>query len=139
MSVHPKALCGREMMLTGVDTMTKSVEKYGSIESASVINFVLDDVVYSGIEDPSDGYRSMMEKLEVGTSNSDEYYPCFVANFEPRNMACNVDEDSQAAAKARILARRAKRKEELLAQKAAAEAEIQQLQAARLSNGWGSF
>lgn len=27
--------------------------------------------------------------LEVGTDNTDDYYPSFVANFRPQNMACN--------------------------------------------------
>jgi hypothetical protein len=27
--------------------------------------------------------------LEVGTDNTDDYYPSFVANFKPENMACN--------------------------------------------------
>lgn len=29
------------------------------------------------------------EVLEVGTDNTDDYYPGFVANFQPGNMACN--------------------------------------------------
>lgn len=28
--------------------------------------------------------------LEVGTDNSDDYYPSFVANFAPENMAANA-------------------------------------------------
>jgi hypothetical protein len=28
--------------------------------------------------------------LEVGTDSSDAYYPVFVANFSPENMACNI-------------------------------------------------
>lgn len=27
--------------------------------------------------------------IEVGTDKSEDYYPCFVANFSPENMACN--------------------------------------------------
>ena len=27
--------------------------------------------------------------LEVGTENTDDYYPCYVANFTPENMAAN--------------------------------------------------
>lgn len=34
--------------------------------------------------------------LEVGTDNSDDYYPSFVANFQPENMASNAAE-AQAA------------------------------------------
>lgn len=29
------------------------------------------------------------EVLEIGTDNTDDYYPSFVANFRPENMACN--------------------------------------------------
>lgn len=29
------------------------------------------------------------EVLEVGTDNTDDYYPSFVADFRPENMACN--------------------------------------------------
>jgi hypothetical protein len=29
--------------------------------------------------------------LEVGTDNTDDYYPWFVGNFHPQNMACNAD------------------------------------------------
>lgn len=29
--------------------------------------------------------------LEVGTDNSDDYYPSYVANFQPENMASNAD------------------------------------------------
>lgn len=29
------------------------------------------------------------EVLEIGTDNTDDYYPSFVANFQPGNMACN--------------------------------------------------
>jgi hypothetical protein len=28
--------------------------------------------------------------MEVGTDSSDAYYPSFVANFSPENMACNI-------------------------------------------------
>lgn len=32
------------------------------------------------------------EVLEVGTDNTDDYYPSFVAHFQPQNMAINVKE-----------------------------------------------
>ena len=100
-----------------------------------------DGVVYTAVEDPSDGYRSSMEKLfvspnddvrnvfppcrvlarkkpddrwggkndtlelidiatgkvvmEVGTDNSDDYYPSFVSAFWPENMASNAAALSQ--------------------------------------------
>lgn len=129
-----------EHMLSGVDTATISKTTWGSgMEDCNVINFILDGVTYSAIEDPSDGYRSSMEEirivtdvkvknvfepikviaeyvaedvnryrghacdilelydasnklkvLEVGTDNSDDYYPSFVASFSPENMSLNA-------------------------------------------------
>lgn len=38
------------------------------VSHAQVIRFVLDDIVYTAIEDPCDGYRSMLESLEVAES-----------------------------------------------------------------------
>jgi len=28
--------------------------------------------------------------LSVGTDNTDDYYPCFVSEYTPENMACNI-------------------------------------------------
>lgn len=104
-------------------------------EDASAIRFRLDGKIYTAVEDPNDGYRSMMEKifvddkstvknkfksirvlarmkdrgdhgndcdilqlidtvngnviLEVGTDNTDDYYPSFIAFFDPKKMAIN--------------------------------------------------
>jgi len=33
--------------------------------------------------------------LEIGTDNSDDYYPSFVANFQPENMATNTPAEAQ--------------------------------------------
>lgn len=125
-----------EHVLDAVDTFVEKVNTYGDyFEDASVIRFRLDGVVYTAIEDPSDGYRSSMEKLfaspdaevknvfppirvlarkkanetyqvndtlelidlstakvvmEVGTDNTDDYYPSFVSAFFPQNMATNA-------------------------------------------------
>jgi hypothetical protein len=124
-----------EHVLDGVDTYIEQVKKYSDYaEDANVIRFRLDGVVYIAFEDPSDGYRSSLDKLiisptaemtntfppirvlakmktngsysendtlelidlvtakvvmEVGTDNSDDYYPSFVSNFTPENMATN--------------------------------------------------
>jgi len=130
-SIELKSLLGGHK-LSGVDMINRQIEKYGSMEDCNVINFVLDGKTYTAIEDPSDGYRSSMEKifisddkvinnfkpiavvaiekpctycendvvqffdcktgklvLEVGTENVDDYYPSFVANFNPENMILN--------------------------------------------------
>lgn len=124
-----------EHMLDAVDMLTERVKQYGDhYEDASLIRFRLDNVVYTAIEDPSDGYRSSMDRLyaspsepmrnvfppvkvvgrkraddtwskndtlelfdpetgkiivEVGTDNTDDYYPSFVSSFHPENMAAN--------------------------------------------------
>lgn len=57
---------GKTFELTGVDDTTISKKIYGNdFGNASVINFILDGVVYSAIEDPSDGYRSSMEEIVI--------------------------------------------------------------------------
>jgi hypothetical protein len=104
-----------------------------SFEDCQVINFVLDGVTYTAIEDPNDGYRSTMREiatsdksvsntftgqevlakmrendkyehdildlidvvtgkvvLSVGTGNTDDYYPYWVAEFTPENMGANA-------------------------------------------------
>ena len=124
-----------EHRLDGVDTYIEKVKIYGGLEDANVIRFRLDGVVYVAFEDPSDGYRSSMDKLivsptpemtnvfpatnvlarkkaddeygsvndtlelidmvtgkvvmEVGTDNTDDYYPSFVSNFQPENLSAN--------------------------------------------------
>lgn len=122
-------------MLDAVDTYVERVNTWGkNFEDANVIRFRLDGIVYTAIEDPSDGYRSCLDKLtaeadaevknvfppvrvtarkkaddkyckndtlelvdavtgkvvmEVGTDNTDDYYPSFVSSFSPENMATN--------------------------------------------------
>lgn len=128
------SLCG-EHVLDAVDYTNEKIKKWGDeLEDASGIRFRLDGVVYTAVEDPSDGYRSSMNNLfvdrdtmtnvfppirvlamkkpdgkydsndtlqlvdvvtgkivlEVGTDNSDDYYPSFVGAFWPEHMATNV-------------------------------------------------
>jgi hypothetical protein len=33
--------------------------------------------------------KSGLVVLQIGTDNSDDYYPCFIANFNPKNMFVN--------------------------------------------------
>ena len=111
-------------VLTGVD-----FEDYS--DDCHAINFILDDVTYSVIEDSENNYRSAMREaiisdkeisnifrpvtvegimrdqlfdqlidfidvetgkivLSVGTDNSVQYYPCFIAQFNPENMCINA-------------------------------------------------
>jgi hypothetical protein len=55
-------------------------------EDSNVMSFILDGVVYSAIEDPSDGYRSTMRDLKIN-----EYQ---VENtFEPIQVMCKMRDD----------------------------------------------
>lgn len=132
-SIDMESLVGKHL-LSGVDEENRKVEMWGDLEDCQCINFVLDGVTYTAIEDPSDGYRSSLEGIlvsdekvtnnfapvevevsyrtknsymddceildfidtkngkqimEIGTDNTDDYYPSFVANFTPENMSIN--------------------------------------------------
>ena len=64
-SVDLDSLVGMHI-LDAVDTDSIQVKKWSdSFENASVIRFRLDGKVYMAVEDPSDGYRSSMEKLFI--------------------------------------------------------------------------
>lgn len=135
--IEMKSLVGKHL-LSGVDEVNRKINTYGDyFEDCQCINFVLDGITYTAIEDPSDGYRSSLgdllisdekvsnnfepvevevtyrEKtedndwstdceildftdtkngkkvLEIGTDNTDDYYPSFVACFTPENLSIN--------------------------------------------------
>lgn len=67
--------------LVGISKLTGvSFDKMNSENDvAQTCTFVLDDVVYTAIEDPSDGYRSSLSALEVGGECSNVFTPCFVS------------------------------------------------------------
>lgn len=126
-----------EHLLDAVDFSNEKIKDWGdSFQDAQMMRFRLDGIVYSAIEDPDDGYRSMLgglivgehpmtnvftpvrvigrmrlktpesnedcetlelvdaltEKivLEVGTDYTSDYYPAFVANFNPAAMILNA-------------------------------------------------
>ena len=136
-SIELQSLVG-EHVLTGVDFSNESIKRYwgNGFEDAQVMNFILDGVAYSAIENPDDGYRSSMRELRilgngvvtntfapvrvvgryltrlddygyecdilelidvvtgltvlrVGTENTNDYYPYFIAVFTPENMSIN--------------------------------------------------
>lgn len=106
----------------------------GSYEANRVM-FILDQIHYTVMEDPEDGYRSHMQSdireeylpyapstsfppcrvhcvhchtssddylqlidaataqvvLEIGTKNTDDYYPYFIAHYHPENMSQNAE------------------------------------------------
>jgi len=133
--IDMQSLVGKHL-LSGVDESQLEVKHWGNVENCQCINFILDGITYTAIEDPSDGYRSAMEKiivsgtkvtnvfepvevvvsyrektegyfngkcdildftdtksgkrvLEIGTDNSDYYYPSFVACWTPENLSVN--------------------------------------------------
>ena len=82
--------------LTGVDYSVESIEKYGHLEDCQLINFVLDGVTYTAVEDPVDGYRSCMKEIKVsdfkvtnkfkavkvvGTMRRDGHYKCDILDL----------------------------------------------------------
>jgi len=129
-----KELTG-EGILEGVDFSTEQVKTWGnSFEGCEACRFKLNGKTYTALEDPDDGYRSMMNELvedssheikntfqgvgvickmrkddeseaydildiidkqtnkvilSVGTGNTEDYYPYFVANFSPESMSIN--------------------------------------------------
>lgn len=136
-TIEMKSLAGKHL-LSGVDEENRKIEHYGGLEDCQCINFVLDGVTYTAIEDSSDGYRSTLDGImvsqekvkndflpvevlvvyrekgdsewstnndceildffdtkngkkimEIGTDNSDDYYPSFVANWQPENLSIN--------------------------------------------------
>ena len=131
--VKLESLVGKHL-LSGVDEINRKFEHWGSMEDCQCINFVLDGITYTAIENPVDGYRSSMEGIiksddvvsntfqpievtvfyrikneydsdcdildffdanngkqimEIGTDNTDDYYPSFVANWTPENLSAN--------------------------------------------------
>jgi hypothetical protein len=118
--------------LTGITNESKQIESSWDNEhsyDAQTLSFILDDTIYTALEDENDGYRSCMGELlinkfqckntfepiqvlgiykeksgystsdilqlygmdgklilEVGTDNTDDYYPSFVSNFNPENI-----------------------------------------------------
>jgi hypothetical protein len=75
-SMELEGLVG-EHVLSGVDTGNEKVkESYGEgFEDCNVINFILDGVVYTAIEDPEDGYRSCMREIAVSDKKITNIFP----------------------------------------------------------------
>lgn len=136
-TVEPKSLVGSHR-LSGVDEINRVYERYGEFRDCQCINFVLDGVTYTAIENPDDGYRSSLDKIiisedgvintfepidvlvsynesgrasyssqsniiefrdivngkivmSIGTDNTDDYYPVFIAEWMPENLSVNGD------------------------------------------------
>jgi hypothetical protein len=63
--------------LSGVDSVTlpRDDDNNWMVPAAAAISFVLDGVVYTAIEDPSDGYRSSMDSFNVGGTVNNRFAP----------------------------------------------------------------
>jgi len=63
-------------VLDAVDFSTERVPTYGGyFENAQHCRFRLDGIVYIAVEDPSDGYRSSMEHLLLGSGEMTNVFP----------------------------------------------------------------
>ena len=93
MELELKDLVG-EHVLSGVDFCTTKVEMWGEhFEDCEVVNFVLDGVTYTAIEDPNDGYRSCMEEIKVSDTPIINNFPGqrVVATMRPDEKYANND------------------------------------------------
>ena len=64
--------------LTGVERVTVPNQGWG-YEDADFFSFILDGVTYTAVEDPSDGYRSSMDRLVVSAEKLvNQFPPCKV-------------------------------------------------------------
>lgn len=61
--------------LSGCDLSVEKVENYGVTEDANVIRFTLDGKTYTAVEDPTDGYRSCLEKIFVEDVSLNNKFP----------------------------------------------------------------
>ena len=63
-------------ILTGVDMENRQVDRYGDnyFEDCTCLNFVLDGVVYTAIENPEDGYHSALDKVIVSSDVVDNTF-----------------------------------------------------------------
>ncbi|MFA5135625.1 MAG: hypothetical protein WC505_07630 [Patescibacteria group bacterium] len=85
--VPDSAMLG-EHELTGVDFGAESIEDYYHTTDANVMYFVLDGTVYKTMENPDDGYRSLLGVFEASDYRVQNTFPaCRVIGAE------NADKD----------------------------------------------
>lgn len=74
-------------ILSGVDYGSKIVSRYGDEDDSEYVTFILDNVAYTAIEDPEDGYRSCCDDLIVN--------PCGTIHnaFDPVEVVCKMREN----------------------------------------------
>ncbi len=69
------ALIGKNILLSGVDFIP------GSDDAPAELRFILDGVSFAAIEDPSDGYRSMLEGVFVCKEPIKNTFPAVNVNI----------------------------------------------------------
>jgi len=60
--IEMESLVGKHI-LSGVDEINRQIGRAYSSELCQCINFVLDGITYTAIEDPDDGWRSMLDEI----------------------------------------------------------------------------
>lgn len=74
-TIELESLVG-EHILDGVDLCSEQVKDWDeTLINANVIRLRLDGKVYTAVEDPSDGYRSSMDRLFVDDSQIKNEFP----------------------------------------------------------------
>jgi hypothetical protein len=78
-----------DLIINELDDMTNA------FEPIEVLCRYRDKGDYGSIDDILELVDTSTSKvvLEVGTSNTDDYYPCFVASFDPTAMVTNDDKE----------------------------------------------
>ena len=63
--------------LSGVDMLNESIKSTWGVryDDCQVINFILDGITYSAIEDPNDGYRSSMDEIRMDSGIVSNTFP----------------------------------------------------------------
>lgn len=75
--------------LSGVDETRIRIDDDYINNDSDVITFILDDITFSAVEDPDDGYRSSMRELVIGGYKCDNI-------FSPIPVVCKMSEKNDA-------------------------------------------
>lgn len=60
---------------SGCDFSTGVIDSYGEDKQTNCINFILDGVTYTALEDDNDGYRSAMNEVRVSDAALGNSFP----------------------------------------------------------------
>lgn len=90
-STDLESLVGKHY-LTGVDYDTESIKHYSNYEDCQVVRFRLDGITYMAVENPDDGYRSMMRGLFVVEDDVKNKFSRVQVNGVMRKGSYTVDD-----------------------------------------------